>query len=61
MNIQQRLEEAKQKFEEKQKQRAEYLKNAEDCLIEMYKLQGSFTTLEELQEKSEKEKKSWQI
>lgn len=49
-NLQDRISESTEKFNQQQAQREEYLKAAEDCQIEMTKLQGEYRVLKELEE-----------
>lgn len=55
MSIGERILEADRKYQEKQQERARLLQMAEDCLTEMYKLQGEWRVLTDL-EKDETDK-----
>ena len=48
MTIQERILESEQKFNEQQQQREQHLKAAEECQLEMTKLQGEWRVLQEL-------------
>lgn len=50
MIIAERKLETEQKFNTKQAEREQHLKNAEECLTEMTKLQGEYRVLEELED-----------
>lgn len=50
MRISDRIAQAEQKFEELKTQREEHLKAAEDCSVEMTKLQGEYRVLQDLLE-----------
>lgn len=53
MNIAERIQELEQTFNTKQAERQELLKKAEECQLEMTKLQGAYNILKELQEEQE--------
>jgi hypothetical protein len=48
MNIEERLRESEKQFEQKKTERDQHLQVAEDCLLEMTKLQGEYRVLQEL-------------
>jgi len=48
MNIEARIHESEKQFEQKKSEREKHLQAAEDCLVEMTKLQGEFRVLNEL-------------
>lgn len=48
MNIQERILDSEQKFNQQQQQREQHLKSAEECLTEMTKLQGEWRVLQDL-------------
>lgn len=48
MDIEKRLRESEQSFEEKKNERDQYLQSAEECFIEMTKLQGEFRLLQQM-------------
>lgn len=50
MNIDSRIAESEQKFNTKQQERDNLLKQADECLTEMTKLQGEWRLLKELKE-----------
>jgi hypothetical protein len=50
MDLDNRITEATQKFDQKQQERNDYLKLADECLEEMHKLQGEFRLLSALKE-----------
>lgn len=54
MDIKKRIEVAEQKFEEQKTKREELIKQAEDCLTEMTKLQGEWRVLQDLLPKNSK-------
>lgn len=56
MDIDNRIEEATQKFENLKEQRNKLLSDAEEILSEMTKLQGEYRVLVELQENSKVKK-----
>lgn len=58
MDIEQRLRESEQRFEQKKAERDQYLQTADECLTEMTKLQGEYRLLQQLlNEQFEKEPK----
>lgn len=48
MDIESRIADVEQKFNTKQGERDELLKQAEECLVEMNKLQGAYRLLQDL-------------
>lgn len=48
MTIQERISESEQKFEQQKSIRQQHLDAAEECLVEMNKLQGEWRLLQEL-------------
>lgn len=56
MDIQARLAEAESRFNTLQTERQEHLKQAEDCLTEMTKLQGEWRLLQELSDNKQANK-----
>lgn len=55
MDLNSRIQLSEQKFDSLEKQRGQLLKQAEECLTEMTKLQGEYRVLIEMRD-SEKEK-----
>ncbi len=55
MDIQAKLQRAEQRYQEKQTERDKHLKDAEECLTEMVKLQGEYRVLQELLESDKPE------
>ena len=49
MNIQQRIVETEQLFNEKQEQRKQHLDKAQELLVELHKLQGQHEVLKQLE------------
>lgn len=50
MDIANRIKEAEQKFNTKQAERDDHLRQAEECLEEMHRLQGEYRALLSMQE-----------
>lgn len=50
MDIQERIVETEQKFEQKKSEREQHLQTAEELLVELTKLQGEWRLLKELSE-----------
>lgn len=48
MNIEDRLRESERLFEQKKQERDQHLQAADECLVEMTKLQGEFRLLQQL-------------
>lgn len=56
MQLENRIIETKQKFEEKQSERDGYLKQADLCMQEMHRLQGEYRVLVELKDNQKPDK-----
>lgn len=56
MTLQDRVLESQNKYDNLQAQRDQYLKAAEECLVEMTKLQGEYRVINELLEEQEAKK-----
>lgn len=48
MNIEERILESEKQFEQKKAERDQHLQVAEECLLEMTKLQGEYRLLQQL-------------
>lgn len=58
MDIDARIAESEQKFNTKQAERDEFLRQAEECSTEMTKLQGEWRVLQEFKEAQSKDEPS---